>query len=181
MEETRGTAYLLDIGTFEVKDTIYPGDRILRKKSTDYLSETKDHLPKELYVKAFIRPMFKLPEVLSGTEVQFVYYLLQFLEFESGVLSHPTNGKHLSREYISLDTGMGLSTVDRLLGKLKEEKVISHNHLGREVKYFMNPFIFMRGRRINKTLHEMFKNSPWAKLYEQEESRPTPRQKKMKR
>ena len=33
----------------------------------------------------------------------------------------------------------------------------------KEYQLFMNPFIFMKGKKINKTLYQLFKKSKWSK------------------
>lgn len=143
---------------------IFEGDRILRKETDEFLKETVEILPEEPYIKAYKRSLFDLAKFLSGTEVQFLHYLLQFLSFESGALKLDT-GVFLVRSRMSDETGLSLKTIDRLLKRLKEQQIIGRNSVGREVQYFMNPWLFMRGKRINKTLYEMFKNSRWAKMY----------------
>lgn len=158
-------ALVVNPDTGEVNNEIRQGDRIIRKKSTEYVQDTIELLPDEPYVKTYTRPMFELSKSLTGTEMQLVHFLLQYLSFESGVLKHP-NGRFLARSYIAMETGLSERTVDRLLHGLKDKRVLARTTSGREVQYFMNPYLFMRGKRINKTLHEMFKNSRWARLYE---------------
>lgn len=152
--------------TGEKTGEIYQGDRIYRKKSDDYLKNTVEILANEPYTKAYHKVMFAVSNGLTGTELQMVYTLLPFLSYESGMLKHGNNGQPLTRSYISVYTGLSLKTVDRIMAGLKEKQVIGRNVVGREVQYFMNPWLFMRGKRINKTLHDMFKNSHWAKVYD---------------
>lgn len=156
---------MMDYETGSDAGELYEGDRIIRKQSIDYLQSTTEILPNEPYAKAFLKPMFQIAKTLKGTELQMVYFLLPYLSYESGMLKHP-NGQPLHRNYIAEKTELSLSSVDRILQKLKENRIISRNVTGNEVQYFMNPWLFMRGKRINKTLYEMFKNSEWAKVYE---------------
>jgi len=99
-----------------------------------------------------------------------VYFLLPYLSYESGMLKHP-NGQPLHRLYIAKETGLSINSVDRILQKLKENQIISRNVTGQSVQYIMNPWLFMRGKRINKTLYEMFKNTRWAKVYDLRDKR----------
>jgi hypothetical protein len=144
---------------------VYPGDRVIRKQSIDYLNSTIEINKNEPYTKAFIKPMFTLARSLSGSELQMVYCLLPYISYESGLLMHP-NGRALTRECISDATGLGLKTVDRILKSLQDKKVIGKHNSGREIHITVNPWLFMRGKRINRTLYEFFKNSRWAKLIE---------------
>jgi len=152
--------------TGEITSSLNEGDRILRKKTVDYLESTVEILPDAPYVKAFMKPLSMLSESLSGPESFMVYYLLQYLSYESGILLH-SNGKILTRSYITEEIGQSERQVDRTLDKLREKHVLK-KVLGakREVSIIMNPWLFMRGKRINKTLYEMFKNSRWAKVHE---------------
>jgi hypothetical protein len=156
---------VINLETGEVVHEMQPGDRILRKQSVDYLRSTVEINKDEPYAKAFIKPMFTLARSLSGPELQMVYFLLPYISYESGILMH-SNGRQLTRECISETTGLGLKTVDRILKTLFEKKVIGKHNSGREIHLTVNPWLFMRGKRINKTLYEFFKNSRWAKVCE---------------
>jgi len=161
--ETR--AILCDPRTGEKTGEIRTGDKIVRARTKEYFGATVEILPDEAYIKTFTKPLTQLAETLTGPETSLVYYLVQYLSYESGMLKH-RNGQPLDRAYISDETGQSERTVDRLLQGLKEKHVMGRNVVGREVQYFLNPWLFMRGKRINRTLHDMFKNSRWAKVYE---------------
>jgi len=163
--ERKVTHVMFSADTWEKTGELYEGDRVLRKQSEDYLKNTIEILKDEPYTKTYHRVMFAVANCLTGAEMQLAYILLQFLSYESGMLKHQ-NGQPVTRQYIAQYTGLSLKTVDKLLQKLKEKQVIGRNVVGREVQYFMNPWLFMRGQRINKTLYDMFKNSRWAKIYE---------------
>lgn len=158
------TRVMLSPETREEIGVMREGDRILRKETDDYLRSTQEILPDEPYIKTFNRIMFAVSNGLTGAELQMAYAIAPFLSYESGMLKHK-NGQPLTRHYIAEYTGLSIQTVDRILQGLKEKQVIGRNVVGREVQYFMNPWIFMRGKRVNNTLHDMFKNSRWAKLY----------------
>ena len=152
--------------TGEALNTLNEGDRILRKKSAEYLEDNIEILPKAPYIKTFIKPMSMLSESLSGPESFMVFYLLQYLSYDSGILMHP-NGKALTRSYIAEEIGQSERQIDRTLDKLREKQVLK-KALGdnREVHFIMNPWLFMKGKKINKTLYELFKNSRWVKVHE---------------
>ena len=164
-KEKAVTRVLCSPETGEKTGELYQGDRIYRKESDEYLKSTVEILPDEPYAKTFLRPMFQVARGLTGTEIQMIYSLLPYLSYESGMLKHH-NGQPVTRSYVAEMTGLSLKTVDRILSALKEKQVLGRNVVGREVQYFMNPWLFMRGKRINQTLHDMFKNSHWAKVYE---------------
>lgn len=156
--------YRFDAETGEYKGELMYGDKILRKKSAEYLENTVPLNINEPYVKHFTRTSFQLARALTGTEQLFIDYLVEFIRFESGLIAF-ANGKPLTRKKMAEDTGLNVKTVDNLLRSLRLKQVISKNKMGQEVQYFMNPYLFMRGQRINKTLVDMFRNSRWAKMY----------------
>lgn len=169
MPERKTTAVMVEPGTGEVLGEIYEGDRILRKRSEEYLKSTVEILKDEPYTKIFSRVMFRLASTLTGAELQMTYFLMQYISYASGILMH-SNGKPVTRHFIARETGMSERTVDRILQGLKEKQVIGKHVNGRDVHYTVNPWIFMRGNRINRTLYEFFKNSRWAKVYDMKRS-----------
>ena len=158
------THQLVIPGTGEVVGQLNEGDRIYRSKSDDYLKSTVELNRGEPYAKLYIRPMFELAKALSGSEMQMVYYLLSYLSYDSGIVMQ-NNGKPLSRQIIAQEINLAVKTVDKILRSLHQKQVIGKHNNGREVHFTMNPWLFMRGKRINKTLYELFKNSRWAKVY----------------
>jgi hypothetical protein len=53
-----------------------------------------------------------------------------------------------------------------LLNSLVDKEILGKHKTGRSVALTVNPFIFMRGQKVNQTLYEFFLNSKWAKIYE---------------
>jgi predicted HTH transcriptional regulator len=152
--------------TGEIAGSLNEGDRIIRKKSAEYLGSTVEILPDATYVKVFLKPLSQLAEISTGPEMLMVCYLLQYLSFESGILMH-SNGRIVTRSHIAQEMQQSERQVDRTLDKLREKQVLK-KVIGakREVSIIMNPWLFMRGKRINRTLYEMFRNSDWAKVYD---------------
>lgn len=163
--ERKATSHLLDINSWEITGSVYEGDRIVRGKSVEKLKNTVEINAKEDYVKVFVKPAFEMARCLTGTETQFVNFLMPYISYDSGMLTK-ANGRPLTRAQIAVETGLALKTVDRLLLSLRQKQVLSKNKMGRQIQFFMNPWLFMRGKRINKTLYEMFRGSRWAKLYD---------------
>ena len=48
-------------------------------------------------------------------------------------------------------------TVTLIMEKLINKRILSRNKVGRSYQYFANPYIFFKGKFINKTLIAMFK------------------------
>lgn len=159
-------AVICDGETGEKVGTINPGDKIVRAKTQEYLNDTVEILPNAAYIKTYMRPVSMLAESLTGPETFMVYYLLQYLSYESGILMHE-NGRMLTRSHVADEMGQSERQIDRTLDGLREKEVLKKVlGAGRQVCFIVNPWLFMRGKRINRTLHDMFKNSRWAKVYE---------------
>lgn len=156
---------LYDIETGERAGEMYEGDRLVRGKSIDYLKNTVE-MPEYDYVKMYLIPIAQLSGSLTGPECALTMFLVSFLSYDSGITMH-SNGRIVTRQYIAQEMGYSERQVDRLLDGLKEKEIVK-KVLGarREISIIMNPWLFMRGKRINKTLYYMFKNSRWAKVYE---------------
>ena len=141
---------------------INEGDRITRKKQLEYLRQTAEINKDKSYVKVYTKHLFELSRSLSGTENQFVNYLLGYIRYESGILAHE-NGKVLTRQTMTVETELSIKTIDRLLKSLIDKQVLGKHKTGHNICFTVNPYIFMRGSRVNTTLIKMFENSRWAK------------------
>ena len=150
----------------EIHKDIYEGDKVktTRQKSCDYLRDTIELNKYEGYVKAYTRSLFEVCKVLSGSEVQFLNYLTSYIRYTTGILAHD-NGRKLTRHEMSSETGIEIRSVDRILSKLIEKQVLGKHKTGHDICFTVNPYIFMKGSRVNITLMKMFENSKWAKLF----------------
>ena len=149
----------------EIVNELRQGDRmsVLRSNSIDYLNSTVELNKNKPYVKAYTKPLFALSRILTGTECQFANYLMQYISYNTGILAHE-NGRKLTRNYMVQETGLSLKTIDRILCSLVEKRVLGKHKTGRDICFTANPYIFMRGSRVNSTLAKLFENSKWASL-----------------
>ena len=158
-----GEAAVIDLSTGQIINHANEGDRIkvIRKESLDYLKETVSINSDEPFVKVYTTVLFKLSRSLSGTESQFINYLLQYIRYTSGLLEY-RNGNTLTRSHMALETGLNIKTIDRLLKSLVDKQVLGKHKTGQDISFTVNPFIFMKGKRISDTLFNLFKNTKWA-------------------
>ncbi|MGE5437507.1 MAG: replication/maintenance protein RepL [Syntrophothermus sp.] len=140
------------------------GDRILKAESINFLKETIELNKKESFIKLYTKPLFELSKSLTGIESQFINYLLQYVSYKSGILIH-VNGDKLTRNYMAAETGLNLRTIDRMLNNLVKKQILGKHKTGRSLCFTVNPFIFMKGNRVNETLVKLFENTKWAKMY----------------
>lgn len=157
-------SYIVGSNNGDIQNKIYEGDRlnIVRKETTDFLKDTVE-IDNGGWVRLFTKSAQRLSKSLNGSEMLVVMHLASYIDYTTGMLRH-SNGQILKRTAIIRDTGFNEKTVDKILKSLREKQVISKNKVGREIQYFANPFIFMKGKRVNKTLYDMFKNTKWANM-----------------
>ena len=80
------------------------------------------------------------------------------------ILKYANTGKQLNSQDISDITGICYKGVVRAMQTLVTKKIYGVHKTGKENCYTVNPFIFMKGKYINKTLYNFYKKSKWAKL-----------------
>lgn len=149
-----------------IKVELYQGDRILRKKSIDYLNNNIELNKDEQFIKLYVKAIDILAEQeLNGNEYKMCIKLLQYIRYDSGILAY-NNGNSLTTDDIVKITKLARTTVWRVLKTLQDKQILGKHKTGKENCFTVNPYIFMRGMKINKTLHQFYKKSRWAKLYE---------------
>jgi hypothetical protein len=137
------------------------GDRILRKKSIDYLENTIEINKDESFIKLYLKAIDVLAdENLNASEYRMCIKLLPYMRYESGLIAYE-NGRYLDKKTISEIMKLNIRSIERTLETLTDKKIFARTRMGNEIKYYINPFIFMKGTRINKTLYSMFENSKW--------------------
>jgi hypothetical protein len=82
-------------------------------------------------------------------------------EPKTGALVHVVNlrGYKLDRLVVDFDTGEVVTEMhdgDRIVRGSKD--IICRNKNSKERQYFVNPWLFCKGNRINKVLQTMFRN-----------------------
>lgn len=143
------------------------GDRIVRKKSIEYLKNTDELQKTEMYVKFFLKSASVLAkEKMSSTAMSVCLEMLQYIRYDTGYLAYE-NGIKLTLEDIKNKCNfISSASVVRAIDELVDKKIFARVKTGKENNYLVNPYIFMRGARVNKTLSKTFETSRWAKLYE---------------
>lgn len=143
------------------------GDRIVRKKSIEYLKNTDELQKTEMYVKFFLKSASVLArEKMSSTAMSVCLEMLQYIRYDTGYLAYE-NGIKLTLEDIKNKCNfISSASAVRAIDELVDKKIFARVKTGKENNYLVNPYIFMRGARVNKTLSKTFETSRWAKLYE---------------
>lgn len=159
---------ILDTETGEILDELKNGDRIRRKSQDEYCKNKEELIDMNdngSFIKLFNKTMAMLGnEKLTANEYLVCLRLLDYIEYESGILKYANNGRALKLTDIEGITKLSKSTVIRAMQTLVSKKIYGVHKTGKENCYTVNPFIFMKGRYVNKTLYNFYKKSKWAKM-----------------
>ncbi|RPH40165.1 MAG: hypothetical protein EHM87_22795 [Burkholderiales bacterium] len=152
----RGSRYILDVKTGKIVDELKEGDRILRKGSCDYLSETQEWVI-EKFSKSGMDEIRKLMLDLNVNEKAYMFCVSVYVGYTDCCLKYD-NGKILDIDDFIYMTKLSKSTVYNVLNSLRKKDIIFRGKNSQGDLYFMNPWLYCRGNRISNVLKTMFKN-----------------------
>jgi len=153
--------------TGEVETTLGKDDKISRKNTTEYLKRTTDISDAE-FVKLYLcaADMLSRADDLTIGSMRVCLRLLQYIRYDTGLISW-NNGEPIHQEnIIHICNSLSERTVKRALECLVVNDIFAVIRRDGYVSYAVNPYVFMKGKRVNKTLEKMFHNSKWARLHE---------------
>lgn len=164
--------YIVDAESGVVKSEMFKGDRIIRKKQIEFsIKHLEDIEEGKIYNFGQDKSFSMLSEFsakqladekLTASEYRILLLMISNTHYKSGLIAF-RNNKPISKEWISKELCITRKTVDTSVNTLVDRGIIAQNTTNHKTKYFFNPYIQYRGRWINKTLYEMFKNTRWAK------------------
>lgn len=151
---------IVNAQTGEVTGELHAGDRILRKRSLEHLKEQSDtfqewHL--ESFYKGNSAELKKIMPELSIYEKGFILAVAAYVGYDDCCIKHP-NGNDIGTEDLIKITGLGRSKMFETIDSLVKKDIIYRGKNSRGRQYFMNPWLFCKGNRINRVLQTMFKN-----------------------
>ena len=159
---------VVDPNTNETVNHINKGDKIVRKTSIDAFKELKRIEGKDTCVswnmkefyKANIEEMQLISKELSQSEKAFLFSITPYVSFDDNLLQIGKGKKSIdigTEDLINI-TGMSRSTLYSTVESLASKDIIYRGKNSRNKQYFVNPWLFCKGNRINKVLKTMFKN-----------------------
>ncbi|MDD4429568.1 MAG: hypothetical protein PHG64_14435 [Paludibacter sp.] len=166
--------YIIDGNTGEIANEVYKGDRlnISRKKQISYYQKNVEEIEKDkLYTFGQDKKYSLLSEYsarqladekLTSTEYRVLLLMISNTNYKSGLIAFDNN-KVITKSWVAKTLNISSRTADTAIKTLVDSGIIAENNTNFKTKYFFNPFIQYKGRWINKTLYEMFKNTKWAK------------------
>ncbi len=175
------------MGRKKVKDSIEPFNNIVRVKTGEIIGvkyenqgitiydleadEESDnsiqikHDEKQYFIKFYSSVMQLLTkEGLTGTQWSIITCMLQYLRYDSGLVSF-RNGPPVQSKHIATLLDIAQPTVCREIDKLVNKNIIDKDKDGRIVKYYVNPFIFSCGTTINEDWYNRFSMSKWNTVF----------------
>ena len=154
---------IYDDDTGEQIDHLEDGDRILRKTSIDKIKELhEDELPEGT---ATIKQFFKgngreisliLPE-LDVYEKAFLFSVAPYVNYMDCCLKY-SNGKDVTADGLLCITGIKRSKMFMVVDSLVKKDIIYKGVNSKNKQYYVNPWLFCKGNRLNKVLKNMFRN-----------------------
>lgn len=87
----------------------------------------------------------------------------------TGVIRHK-NGFAVTKEWICKTLDKSDRRVRLALNNLEYYQIIAKERIEKEIKYYMNPYIFSKSNKIDGHLHNLFKDSIWFKMRKRDNS-----------
>lgn len=157
MGESKPTRLIVSPNTGEVTGEICEGDRIIRKASVEYLNTTQVWRLDSFFM-GHVGEIGNWAQELSTHECAFLFKIVTYIGYEDCCLKY-SNGKPLGTEDLVKITGMPKATVYRVINSLTKKDILCRvKNSSKERQYFINPWLFCKGNRINKVLKTMFRN-----------------------
>lgn len=170
MDNKPVVASVVDVETGEIVTDIHPGDRIVRHKSSESYrkvvkknadnNSVKDEFQKwdlDNFFRANISELSLWMDDLSQAEKAFLFSVSPYISFEDCRLIYG-NGIDIGTEKFIEITNMSRSLVYETINSLIKKDILYKGRNSRSRQYFINPWLFSKGNRINKVLKGMFGN-----------------------
>lgn len=163
MDNKQPRAYVVSNITGKITADLYPGDRIVRAESIESYKKKKTMPPEyekwniENFLKANIEEVKLWMDELSQAEKAFLFSIIPYISFEDCHLQFD-NETDIGTEDLIKITGFSRSLVYQTIDSLIKKDILYKGKNSRNRQYFVNPWLFCKGNRINKVLKTMFKN-----------------------
>lgn len=163
---------VVNADTGEIEKELFPGYRIVAKKQIEYNEKNREEIESDRMYYFGQDNKFSMlssysarqlaDEKLTATEYRVVLLMISNTNYKSGLITIGNNHS-MDAKWISNALKINIKTAESCLKTLTDRGIIAQNTTNFKTKYFFNPYIQYRGRWINRTLYEMFKNTRWAK------------------
>lgn len=173
MKELKTTHLIVNKETGEVVDELKLGDKVIKKenqeKVKDYFDEFDVDFQKE---KRFIKMFDGMNDIrkhLNGNEALVLLGLLDFICYDDCIIRKGGhgNGKKLTIKELSDEMEINYNTFRGIITSLCKKGVLGIHKTGNKdtkiltKSIIVNPYILMRGNKINKTVLSLFEDTNW--------------------
>ena len=147
---------IVNLETGEIRGYLGTGDRILRAASVEYLNNTQEW-KLDNFFKGHAGEINKWLKELSVNEKALLFSVVPYVSFEDCHLQY-SNGNDIGTEELVKITNMPRRTVYETLDSLIKKDILYRGKNSKNRQFFVNPWLFCKGNRINRVLKTMFKN-----------------------
>ena len=160
---------VLDTETGAIVGELDKGDRVLKYNSIEayrrmqeskYIKDKQDKCQDwviDYFYKGNIAEIRAIMKELDTYEKAFLYSIAPFVSYEDCCLKYD-NGKELSFNTLSEISGISTGKLSKVIKSLIDKDILYKGKNSKNTQYFVNPWLFCKGNRINKVLKTMFKN-----------------------
>jgi len=142
--------------TGEVVNEMHGKDKIVREASIEHLSQFQTWKIEHFY-KGNMSELKKWMKDLTPNEKAVLFTVSPYVGYEDCCLKHE-NGDMITFDQIAELSALSRGAVSQALNSLIDKDILYRGKNSKERQYFMNPWLYCRGNRINKVLQTMFRN-----------------------
>jgi len=142
--------------TGEVITELHAGDRIMRAASVEYIAQFSEWKIEHFY-KGNLAEIKQWMTDLTPNEKAILFTVSPYVGYEDCCLKH-ANGDMVTFDHIVDLSGLSRGAVSAALNSLISKDILYRGKNSKERQYFINPWLFCKGIRINKVLQTMFRN-----------------------
>lgn len=149
-----------------VIEYIYVGDKIVHPNDDHPLNHTYYDFNKEKKFVKLYSGTSMLKQHLTDREFSLAMALADFVCYEDCCLKEGGhgNGAPLTTKDLAEKLNMNYNTLKEIMLALKKKEVLGVFTTGGNKVITINPYIYTRGNRVNKTVIAYFKKSKWANI-----------------
>lgn len=156
MGEEKSKALVIMSGTGEIVGELNEGDRILRKESVEFLANTEEWRMENFYI-GNVDEIKQWMNDLSTLEKAFLFSIVPYISYDDCHLTYK-NGRDIGTEDLVVISGLSRSSTYDVIRSLVQKDIMYKGENSKCKQYFINPWLFCKGNRLNKVLRTMFKN-----------------------
>lgn len=111
----------------------------------------------EVFYKGNVKEIQAIMKELNVYEKAFLYSIVPHIGYDDCCLKF-NNGNELSFEKMVEISGISKGKLSETIKSLIDKDILYKGKNSKNTQYFVNPWLFCKGNRINKVLKTMFKN-----------------------